>query len=166
MTENITGKGQKMTMTRVFDAPRAKVWKAWTDPKLIQKWWGPKFFNNPTCEWDARPGGKIYVVMTAEDREELGSFRNMKAPMGGEFREVVPMEKLVFISTALGESGKVMLENLNTVTFEDADGSKKTKMILNVLVLNATPEMMESLRGMGDGWSGSFDKLAELAPTI
>lgn len=63
---------KEFTITRMFDAPRELVWKAWTDQKLIRKWWGPRGVTNPTCEWDARPGGKIDLVMLAG--KELGQF--------------------------------------------------------------------------------------------
>ncbi|MDE1975406.1 MAG: SRPBCC domain-containing protein [Patescibacteria group bacterium] len=160
MKEKFTGKGQTMTMKRVFDAPLDRVWEAWTDPELLRKWWGPRHFDNPTCEWDARPGGKINVVMTADGSPELGSFKDMKAPMGGYFKEIVKREKLVFISTALGTNDEVMLENLNTVTFRDKGG--KTEIIINVEVLDVKPAMMQALEGMGQGWSESLDKLVEL----
>jgi uncharacterized protein YndB with AHSA1/START domain len=52
-----------LVITRIFDAPRELVWKAWTDPKHVDQWWGPHGFTNPLCEWDARPGVKILVHM-------------------------------------------------------------------------------------------------------
>ena len=61
---------KELTITRIFDAPRDLVWKAWTDQKILQKWWGPKGVTNPICEWDARLGGNIYIVMLAG--KELG----------------------------------------------------------------------------------------------
>ena len=48
---------REFVITRVFDAPRALVWKAWTDPKHMAQWWGPHTFTNPVCEMDVRPGG-------------------------------------------------------------------------------------------------------------
>ena len=56
-----------VTITRVFDAPRALVWAAWTDPKRMAQWWGPKGFTNPVCELDLRVGGKIRIDMRAPD---------------------------------------------------------------------------------------------------
>lgn len=53
---------QPITISRVFDAPREKVWKAWTDPELIKKWWGPKDFTAPRIEIDFRVGGKYLFV--------------------------------------------------------------------------------------------------------
>ena len=139
-----------LTLTRVFDAPREKVFKAWIDSAQVKEWWGPKTFTNPVCEIDARVDGALNVHMQAPDGEIF--------PMGGMFKEIDEPSKLVFTSTALGKDGKVMLENLNAVTFEDEAG--KTKLVLNVEVLMQTPEMAKALEGMEEGWSGSFDKLA------
>ena len=149
-----------MTMTRTFDAPRELVFKAWTDPKMVQQWWGPQGFDNPVCEWKAVPGAKIHVVMRASD--EIAKVIGMKDhPMGGEFVEVAPPGRLVFITTAFeDEHGNAKLRNLNTVTFEEQNG--KTKVTLHVDVQHAAPEMAPALGGMEMGWSQSLDKLAEL----
>jgi uncharacterized protein YndB with AHSA1/START domain len=56
-----------MVMTRVFDAPRELVFKAWTEPERLKRWWGPKGFTNPVCEVDVRPGGAIRIDMRAPD---------------------------------------------------------------------------------------------------
>src|SRR5471030_3335358 len=86
VTEDFTGR--EFVITREFDAPRELVFKAWTDPKHLAQWWGPRGFTNPVCEWDVRPGGKIYDVMRAPNGVDY--------PMGGEFCEIVPPERLVF----------------------------------------------------------------------
>src|SRR5512133_1069200 len=56
-----------VTLTRTFDAPREVVWRAWTDPKLLAKWWGPRMFTTPRCEVDVRPGGAILIDMRGPD---------------------------------------------------------------------------------------------------
>src|SRR5580692_63489 len=84
-SENLVGK--EFVITREFDAPRELVFQTWTDPKHLAQWWGPRGFTNPVCEWDARPGLEIYVVMRAPN--------GARYPMGGEFREIVATEKLV-----------------------------------------------------------------------
>src|SRR5580658_1247711 len=96
MTSNKAGEdytGREFTFTREYDAPRELVFRAWTDPRHVAQWWGPGGFTNPVCEWDARPGNAIHVVMRAPDGTEHG--------MGGEFREVVAPERLVFTAGAL-----------------------------------------------------------------
>ena len=56
-----------VTITRTFDAPRKLVWQAWTDPKMMAQWFGPRGFTNPFCELDVRPGGSLRIVMRGPD---------------------------------------------------------------------------------------------------
>ena len=148
---------RELTLTRVFDAPRQLVFKMWTDPVHLARWWGPKLFTSTVRTWDARAGGKIDLTMNMAD----GSGH----PMGGAFREVVAPERLVFTSTALeDEAGNAGLENLNTVTFEDYNG--KTKVTVHVVVLRATEAATFALAGMEAGWSQSLDKLGDLVAQI
>jgi uncharacterized protein YndB with AHSA1/START domain len=145
--------GRELILTRVFDAPRDLVFKAWTDPAHVAQWWGPKGFTNPLCTWEARAGGRIRVEMRPPNGDSH--------PMGGGFREIVPLKKLVFTTTAFFDNaGEPMIENLNTVTFEDS--AEGTKVTLHVVVLRATPEVVGPLAGMKEGWSQSLDKLGAL----
>jgi uncharacterized protein YndB with AHSA1/START domain len=140
----------------VLDAPVERVWRAWTAPAELQKWWGPRGVTNPTCEWEARPGGKINVVMLAG--EELGPLKGQEWPMTGQFKEVVPHQKLVYTSNPV-MAGKPIMESLCTVTFE-AQGDQ-TKLTLQVVITEATPEAEGPLAGMAMGWNQSLDKLTE-----
>src|SRR5580704_13391744 len=145
--------GRELVITRVFDAPRDLVFKAWIDPKHMERWWGPKGFTNPVCQVDARPGGAIRIDMRGPD--------GVVHPMGGVYREIVEPERIVFTSTALeDEQGNPGLENLNTITFAEHNG--KTKLTLHVVVLMATPEAAKALDGMEQGWTQSLDRLDEL----
>ncbi len=81
----MSAKKPDLVLTRVIDAPRERVWKAWTEPQQFAKWWGPHDFTCPVCEIDVRPGGKIYLHMKGPD----GSPFSEPMPMGGEFLEVV-----------------------------------------------------------------------------
>ena len=76
-------------LTRVFDAPRALVFKCWTDPRLIAQWWGPHGFINPICELDVRPGGSWRIVMRGPDGADH--------PAKGVYREIVEPERIVWI---------------------------------------------------------------------
>jgi uncharacterized protein YndB with AHSA1/START domain len=143
---------KELTLTRIFDAPRELVWKAWTDPKLLARWWGPKWFTNPVCEVDLRPGGTILIHMKGPD--------GAMYPMKGVFREIVEPERLVFTSNALKEDeGNPLLETINTVTFANDNG--KTRLTLHAVVLKATPDAAWMIAGMDEGWSQSLDRLAE-----
>jgi uncharacterized protein YndB with AHSA1/START domain len=146
-----------LVVTRTLNAPREKVWQAWTDPQLVQKWWGPRGVTNPTCEWETKPGGKIHIVMLAG--AELGDMKGQEWPMTGEIKEVVAPERLVFTSSAI-MNGKPILENLITVTLEDQGNT--TVMTVQIVVSNVTPEAAGPLQGMEMGWNQQLDKLTEL----
>lgn len=149
---------KEFTITRTFDAPRELVWKAWTDQELIKKWWGPRGVTNPICEWDAKPGGKINIVMLAG--KELGSFAGQKWPMTGVFNEVKPQSRLVFTGNALDEVRDILLESMVTVDFESV--GKKTIMKLRFTVTKAGPKAEFAIKGAETGWNQQIDKLSEM----
>ena len=140
---------REITITRVFDAPRALVFKAWTDANELAQWWGPKGFTNPVCELDVRAGGAIRIHMRSPD----GSVY----PMKGEFREIVPPERLVFTNIAVDAADKPIIEGLTTVTFIERGG--KTTMTLQTRGRAVVDYAVGYLQGMEMGWSGSIDKL-------
>lgn len=144
--------GREFVITRDFAAPCQKVFQAWTDPKLLAQWWGPRDFTNPVCQWDVRPGGKINHVMRAPDGQEHG--------MGGEFREIIPPEKLVFSCGALDKSGEMQFEFLHSATFSEMNG--KTKLTLRARVLRVRPEANMYIAWFEPGMNQSLDRLAEL----
>lgn len=152
----ITEQKKEVTMMRVFDAPCELVYKAWTDPVMLARWWGPAGFTNPVCEADPRPGGSIKIDMCGPDGTVY--------PMGGTFHEVAPPARLVFTTTAYeDENGHPKLDVLNTVTFEEWRG--KTKLTLHAIVMKATPDLAGPLAGMNTGWSQSLERLGDLAVT-
>jgi uncharacterized protein YndB with AHSA1/START domain len=143
---------KELVITRLFDAPRALVFKAWTDPKHVAQWWGPKGYTNPVCELDVRPGGAIYIEMTGPD--------GIAIPNRGIFQEIVEPERIVFTTTAFeDEAGNARLEVLNTITLTEVNG--KTRLTMHAVVLTATPEVAVSLAGMEQGWNESLDRLAD-----
>jgi uncharacterized protein YndB with AHSA1/START domain len=150
--------GRDIVVTRVFDAPRALVWKAWTEPEHLKRWWGPRDFTSPVCRIDLRVGGTYLSSMRSPGGQTLYNT--------GVYREIVPLERLVYSDSFADEQGNVVpashygmdpdfpLELPVTVTFEDQDG--KTKMTLRHAGLSVSKlnEMTVA------GWNGSFDKLA------
>ena len=148
-----------LVITRVFDAPRELVWRAWTEPAHAMRWWGPKGFTAPVIKIDLRVGGKYLYCMRSPDGKDYWST--------GVYREIVPMERLVMTDSFADADGNVVpashygmpgdwpRELLVTVTFEDDGG--KTKMTLQHVGL-PEGEMSEQA---GAGWNESFDKLAE-----
>jgi len=143
---------REVTITRVFDAPRATVFRAWTDADRLARWWGPKGFTNPVCEIDARVGGAIRIHMRSPD----GSVY----PMKGEVREIVHPERLVFTNIAVDAAGNRIIEGLTTVIFIQRDG--KTTMTLHTRGRAVVDYAVGYLQGMEAGWTGSIDKLETL----
>jgi uncharacterized protein YndB with AHSA1/START domain len=141
--------GRQFTITREYEAPRELVFKAWTDPEHLVKWWGPKGFTNPVCEWDARAGKPIYVVMRGPNGVDY--------PMGGEFREVIAPEKLVFTSGAMDEKKSLLFEFLHTVTL--AKHGRGTKLTIKSLVIRTTPGAARYIGGFEAGMTQSLERL-------
>lgn len=141
---------RELTITRTFDAPRALVFRAWTDARHLAQWWGPQGFTSPVCEIDARVGGALRIHMRAPD----GSLY----PMKGEIRELVAPERLVFTNIALDAAGRHLLEGLTTVTFTENRG--KTTMSLHTRAVAVTEIAVSYLQGMQMGWTQSIDRLA------
>lgn len=136
-----------LRLARTFAAPRQKVFRAWTDPEELKKWWGPPGYDTPSAEVDLRSGGKYRVGMR-------------KLPDGpvfyltGTYREVQPPERLVY--TWRWEAEPEYGETLVTVEFHERGGS--TEMLL-------THELFPSEKMRDDheqGWSRSFDKLEKI----
>ena len=144
-----------IVVTRLFDAPRELVYKAWTDPKQMAQWFPPKDFTAPVCELDVRPGGVFRIVMKGPEGEP---FNGGEFPGEGVFEEVVPNERLAFTFAGEGDSPPPILM---TVFFED-QGNGKTKVTVHQTA--RTVAEYEALREMGseEGLSQSFEKLDEL----
>ena len=157
MTKNTINETERMVITRVFDAPRELVWKAWTDPKYVMQWWGPKGFTSPVCKIDFRVGGKFLFCMRTPDGQEGWN--------GGEYHEIVPYEKIVSSMYFADSSGnRIELEGTeheavegvhDVVLFEDiGNGQTKLTFIGNEPMKNA----IES--GQLEGWKETLDKVA------
>jgi uncharacterized protein YndB with AHSA1/START domain len=158
---------REWSITRVFNAPRALVYKAWTDPKQMARWWGPKTFTNPVCNLDVRPGGAYRIVM----RDPRGT----EYPMKGVYREIIPNERIVFTCnlsehpdswhqmvnpSRLKDKSRPDVDAVTTVTFVEKAG--KTTMTVHMLFDNATLRAAHVRLGMGQGWSESFERMDEV----
>lgn len=147
------GTGRELVISRIIHAPRESVFKAWTDPKHLARWWGPRGFTNPVCELDLRPGGAISIEMRGPD--------GVTYPMKGVFQEITPPERLVFLTSAFEvRPGNPRLEVLTSVTFGDLKGN--TKLVVKATVIRATPDVADAVEGTEEGWSGSLERLESL----
>ena len=146
---------REVILTRLIDAPRDLVFKAWTQPKHMAQWWGPHGFTNPVCKLDVRPGGEYYIEMTMADGTQY--------PCAGVYQEIVEPELLSFTNLALSADGTTLAEGFTTVTFADKDGKTEMKLVTKMTVV--VPAAAGMLTGMETGWSQSLDRLAELMMT-
>ena len=144
---------REIVMTRVFDAPRELVWKAYTDPAAIPQWWGPRRHATTVDKMDVRPGGAWRYVSRDADGNEY-AFR-------GEYREVVPPERIVATFEFEPMPGHVSVE---TLTLVEHDG--KTTLT-NTSVFDSVEDrdgMLQS--GMEEGVRETYDRLAEYLETL
>jgi uncharacterized protein YndB with AHSA1/START domain len=141
-----------VVITRVFDAPRALVWRAWTDPKIVGQWFGPRGFTASVPALDAHVGGALHIVMHGPDGNDY--------PMKGVFTEVKAPERLVFSNIAIDNDGNHLLEGETTVTLTEQGG--KTTMHLRSYAAGRVPIAPQMLAGMEAGWTQSIDKMQEL----
>jgi uncharacterized protein YndB with AHSA1/START domain len=149
MTEQSVMTEHTIVIERELDAPRDLVWKVWTDPDEVTKWWGPEHFTTPrdTIEFDLRPGGVCRLTMVGPDGEEY--------PSDGHFGIVEPPERLSFAEQMTDhpmiESGET------TVEFFDL-GESRTKVVVTSRMICA-----EELVDMASaGWGSQLDKLEAL----
>jgi len=154
-------------ISHLLGVPLHRVFEAWTNPKSMAEWWGPRDFTNPVCNMDVRPGGAYRIVMRSPEGDEF--------PLKGEFREVTRPERLVMTMdhSELPEAWQDIIspnrakENRNpagvvisTVTFEETGARTK----LTVRVRFESVEIRDAFvrMGMHEGWSQSLDCLAAL----
>jgi uncharacterized protein YndB with AHSA1/START domain len=136
-----------LTITRTFDAPRELVFKAWTEPERLMRWWGPRGFTMTSCEMDLRPGGAY--------RFHLRSPEGTEHRTRGVFREIIEPERLVMTRAWVDAEGKPGHETLLTLSFADQGG--KTKLTLHQAIFESV-----TARDLHQGgWSSSLDCLAE-----
>lgn len=147
----------QILIERDFDAPRELVYKAYTRPELVSRWWHAKRGEIQVCDIDLRPGGGWRFVMTAADGTEVG--------FHGEYREIVPNERLV--STELYEGipeGFPAEPTLNTATFAEHDGGTKLTILIDCPSRETRDAIVES--GMEDGLQDALALLEETALSL
>jgi uncharacterized protein YndB with AHSA1/START domain len=151
-------------IARVFDAPRDRVWQAWTEPERMQQWFASPGMKSVLSKMDLRPGGMYHYCL--------------RGPDGTEFwgrwiiREVKKPERLVFVLSFSDEKGGITAhpmsptwprQMLSTVTFDEV--GKKTRVTVSWLPLEAseleTKTFEDGRPGMGAGWGGTLDNLAQ-----
>jgi uncharacterized protein YndB with AHSA1/START domain len=148
---------RELVITRLIDAPRETLFKAWTQPDLLKQWFAPAPFTTPVVETDLRPGGSTLVVMRAPDGKEY--------PNRGIYLEVVPNRKLVFTDAytdAWTPSPKPFMTV--TVTFDDEDG--QTRYTARARHWTVEDRMAHEKMGFHEGWGQCTTQLATLAAKL
>ena len=144
---------EQILITREFDAPKHLVYKAFTTPELVKRWWHANRGEMTVAEIDLREGGKWRYVMVAEGDFEVG--------FHGEYREIVPNERIVSTEVYEGMPGA---EAVNTMTLTEADG----RTTLEILVQHASKEHRDAHieSGMEAGMQDAMDLLEQVAVSL
>jgi uncharacterized protein YndB with AHSA1/START domain len=137
---------QALTITRVFDAPRALVFKLWSEPAHLARWWGPHGWNVASVVMDFRAGGAWKVCLRSADGLDFW--------MGGEYREIRAPERLVFSFKWDAAHGKAKLDTVATITLTEQGG--KTRLDLHQAPFAA----LDARASHQGGWGDTFDRLA------
>ena len=144
---------RQILITRTFEAPRHLVYKAYTTPELIKRWWGGDRGEVTLTEVDLRVGGRWRYVMTANGGYEVG--------FHGKYREIVPNERLVYTETF---EGMPEAEGLNIVTFDEEDGRTVLKNVAEYPSKEIRDTVINS--GMEGGMQESMDHLEQVAISL
>jgi uncharacterized protein YndB with AHSA1/START domain len=148
---------RELVLTRLIDAPREKLFRAWTDPELLRQWFAPLPYTTPTAELDVRPGGSSLIVMRAPDGTDM--------PLNGVYLEVIRNERLVFTNAyteAWAPADKPFMTVI--VTFEDEGG--KTRYTARARHWTVADREAHEKMGFHQGWGKCADQLAALVATI
>jgi uncharacterized protein YndB with AHSA1/START domain len=161
---------EAIIIEKVFEASRALVWKAWTDPELVKQWWGPEGFSAPSVKIDLRVGGKYVYAMQGP----AGSEWDKVMYSAGLYKEIVPEEKMVVTDyfsdedgnplppTDFGQGEDFPSEMSVTVLFESLS-ENQTKLTIIYPKPESEAHFQAMLKsGMKEGWSSSLDKMARV----
>jgi uncharacterized protein YndB with AHSA1/START domain len=153
MPDQTAAREKQFTITRVLDAPREAVWRAWTDPDEAPYWLHPRGITTPRdhVDFDVRPGGRYRYTMVAADGTEY--------PTAGTYHEVAPFDRLVFTWGSPGDADEIM--PVITVELADHGAGDQTHMTFHLKGIAGQP----GDENVFDGWTEAFDLLAERLAT-
>ena len=141
--------GCDVVVTRVFDAPRDLVFRTWTEPQHLARWWGPAGFTNPVCEIEVRAGGRIVIRSRAPDGRMF--------LMTGAIREVAVPERLAMTVIVADGEGGPLVEGHIVARFEDA--GEGTKVTVREQARALTPAAARIVARMEENWIESLLRL-------
>lgn len=160
MITQLFKKRKELTFERSYPAPRATVWRAWTEPEMLREWWGPEKTSVPECEIDLHVGGTIRVVTEAGD--EMGKYAGTRWPMVGTFTAVEEPERLVYEARSWteGEEEGSTIHHTNDLTLSEENGV--TTVRLHVTITQIGPKAKLAAFGMKWGYGQQLDHLGDL----
>lgn len=150
----VTVAEKEIVITRLFDAPRTLVFKVWTDPQHIAKWWGPEGYSSTDCKVDLRVGGNFSLQLHGKG----GDIH----PCAGTFREIVEPERIVYEAVQAEGAGcgaGLPPRSVVTVTFEDQQG--KTLLTIHTRLASILDRDAALESGFGIGWESCLGRLAD-----
>src|SRR6188472_1870985 len=150
---------EQILIIREFAAPRHSVWRDWTEPELVRRWWHAKRGEVTVCEIDLSVGGKWRYVMVTHDGFEVG--------FHGEYREIVVDERLVTTETYEGLPEDVSEEDgttINTAAFDEAEGGTRVTLLIEASSKASRDAIIET--GMEDGLQDALDLAEEIAASL
>jgi uncharacterized protein YndB with AHSA1/START domain len=148
---------RELVLTRLIDAPREKLFRAWTEPALMKQWFAPAPWTTPVVETDVRPGGASLIVMRGPDGSEF--------PNRGVYLEVVPNERLVF-TDAYTKAWELAEKPFMTVILTFEPEGDKTRYTARVRHWTVADREAHEKMGFHQGWGQCADQLAALAQKI
>ena len=154
MSRHEPAANRELVLTREFDAPRALVWRAWTEPQHLPHWWGPRSFTITTLAIDVRPGGMWRYVMHAPDGTDYDNRIT--------FRELVPPERIVYAHDSDKDDDPEQF--LVTVTFREEGG--KTRLTMRMVFPTAAQREANVAFGAVEIGYGTLAHLAEHLETM
>ena len=158
-------KTQEHTFERTYAAPIADVWRAWTEPELLQRWWGPAKTSVPECEVDLRVGGRIRIVMEAG--EAMGRYAGTRWPLEGTFTEIDEPHRLVYEATSWTEGEEdARIEHVNEVELSPRGDSTVVNLTIHVTEVGSGVKARLAAYGMKWGYNAQLDKLDALLSSI
>ena len=146
----------QILITRDFDAPKDLVYKAWTTPELVKRWWSGHRGSVTSADIDLRVGGRWRYVMITNDGHDVA--------FHGEFREIVPAERIVNTEVFEGAPGGDDNATLNTIAFIDLDGRTRLELLTQCPSKGVRDAIIDS--GMEGGMQESMDKLEQVAISL
>jgi uncharacterized protein YndB with AHSA1/START domain len=149
------GERTDLVITRLLKAPRAKLWRAWTDPQLLKEWWCPKPWTTEVLAFDLRPGGAFHTFMKGPD----GGISDNP----GSFLDVVPQQRLVFTSMLVAGWRPNTPWMPFTAVITMADESGGTRYVATVMHPDQATSDKHEAMGFHEGWGTCIEQLDVLA---